>query len=60
MSEAEGEDGVSITVSPWVLMKTSCKAMRQEVGKRKRGLGSSSTTDFHFFLRSPSPLIPDG
>ena len=36
MSEAEGEDGVSITVSPWVLMKTSCKAMRQEVGKRKR------------------------
>ena len=31
-----GEDGVSIhCVSPWISMKTSCKAMRQEVEKRK-------------------------
>ena len=39
MSEAEGEDEVSITVSPWVSMKTPCKAMRQEVGKGRGDLG---------------------
>lgn len=39
MSEAEGEDEMSITVSPWVSMKTPCKAMRQEVGKGRGDLG---------------------
>lgn len=54
MSKGEGEDGVSIQC---LSLGFNEDVMQSHAagGEKKGDLGSSSATDFHFFLRSPSP-----
>lgn len=60
MSKGEGEDGVSIQCLSLGFNEDVMQSYAAGGEKEEGDLGSSSATDFHFFLRSPSPLIPSG
>lgn len=55
MSKGEGEDGVSIQCLSLGFNEDVMQSHAAGGEKEEGDLGSSSATDFHFFLRSPSP-----